>query len=101
MSKNNNLLDIADLLIKIKAERELHENDIPPSITARYSKNNIRGIYIDGDKYIVVNSDEAAASTQKEEVNELKDKGTKYNLDFYLSTHDFDEPNVIDEEHNN
>ena len=96
MSKNNNLLEIADLLIKIKAERELHENEISPSIKARYPKS--RGIYIDGDKYIVVNSEET--TTQKDESNEIKDKGAKYNLDFYLSTHSFNEPNIIDEEHN-
>lgn len=95
MNKNNNLVQIAQILIEMREERELH--GVPASVMSRYPEGS-QGIVINEDKYIVLNS--ADSSGEPEKIDELKDKNLKYNANFYLGTHETDEPDIIDDAHN-
>ena len=95
MSKTNNLVKIAQILIEMKEERDLH--GVPASVMSRYPDGSC-GIVINEDKYIVLNS--FGVSDEPEKVNELKDRSLKYNANFYLGTHETDEPDIIDDAHN-
>lgn len=98
MSKRTNqLVEIAKILIELKAERDYH--DIPVSIRSRYPEGS-QGILIDEEKYIVLNSSATHVVSASDQFNELKDSSLKYNPSFYLSTHQSDEPDIIDETHN-
>ena len=97
MSKSNNLVEIAKVLIEIKEERALH--GVPASIMSRYPEGS-QGIDINEEKYIVLNTPETRETTESDGVQELKEKGLKYNPNFYLGTHESDEPDIIDDTHN-
>ena len=97
MNKNNNLVEIANVLIEMREEREL--SGVPASVMARYPEGS-RGIVISGDKFIVLNSEETGESKEAQKVDALKDKDLKYNANFYFSTHETDEPDIIDDAHN-
>lgn len=97
MSKNNNLVEIAKVLIEMKEERALH--GVPASIMARYPEGS-QGIDINEEKYIVLNSPETQEAGESDNVHELREKGLKYNPNFYLGTYESDEPDIIDDTHN-
>lgn len=97
IKKNNNLVEIARILIEIKEERDLH--GVPSSVMSRYPEGS-QGIVINEDKFIVLNSQETTEIKETDQVNELKDKNLKYNINFYLGTHESDEPDIIDDTHN-
>ncbi|MDX9692304.1 MAG: hypothetical protein RBT45_07590, partial [Acholeplasmataceae bacterium] len=93
MNKKNNLVEIAEILVKLKEERLL--NDIPEN----YPKGSV-GIIINGDKFVVDNSVKSENISAKTDQNTFKDDSLKYNPNFYLSTYDSGEPEIIDEFHN-
>ncbi len=98
MSKYNNLVEIANILIEMKEERDLHGDNLP-TIMARYPEGS-RGIDINEEKYIVLNTPENRDVNESEITHELKERGLKYNPNFYLGTHESDEPDIIDDTHN-
>ena len=59
MNKNNNLVQIAQILIEMREERELH--GVPASVMSRYPEGS-QGIVINEDKYIVLNSADSCYS---------------------------------------
>ena len=85
------------ILIELKEEREL--NDIPVSVVSRYPEGS-QGIVINEDKFMVLNSQDSNVVSTSDNFNTIKDLDLKYNPNFYLSTYESDEPDIIDEAHN-
>jgi len=98
MSKNiNNLVRIAKILKELKEERELV--GIPEAVMSRYPEGS-EGIVINEDKFIVLNTLDTSEVKETDRIHELKDANLKYNVNFFLSTRETDEPDIIDESHN-
>jgi hypothetical protein len=94
---NNNLVEIAKILKSLKQERNLV--NVSSKILSKYPEGS-EGIVINEENYIVINTNESHIKTKSESINTLKDSKLKYNPNFFLSTNDSEEPDIIDETHN-